>query len=175
MEFENGNIGAVIKRKREIMGLSQDELAAGIVPRLALVRLESNQVFLPMLAIERLLSKLDIDELVSLDGIAYEVAGYAVDTGMINTQLRSFFEAIKKLQRNKEWKDIKPELILLKPRMAVRVGRSKVEEGFFKVIVSAMDKIEVDDEKQTIENFNVFVEFFEAIIAYHKYLGGSSV
>ncbi len=60
MEFENGNIGAVIKRKREIMGLSQDELAAGIVPRLALVRLESNQVFLPMLAIERLLSKLDI-------------------------------------------------------------------------------------------------------------------
>ena len=122
-----------------------------------------------------MLSKMDIDELVTIDGIAYEVAGYAVDTGMKNTQLRSFFEAIKKLQRNKEWKDIKPELILLKPRMAVRVGRSKVEEGFFKVIVAAMDKIEVDDEKETIKNFNVFVEFFEAIIAYHKYLGGSNV
>lgn len=122
-----------------------------------------------------MLSKMDIDELVSIDGIAYEVAGFAVDRGMKNTQLRSFFEAIKKLQRNKKWKDIKPEFILLKPRMAVRVGRGKVEEGFFKVIVSAMDKIEVDNEKETMKNFNVFVEFFEAIIAYHKYLGGNSV
>lgn len=122
-----------------------------------------------------MLSKMDIDELVSIDGFAYEIAGYAVDTGMKNTQLRSFFEVLKKLQRNKKWEDIKPELILLKPRMAVRVGRSKVEEGFFKVIVAAMDKIEVDDEKDTLKNYNTFVEFFEAIIAYHKYLGGNSV
>ena len=122
-----------------------------------------------------MLSKMDIDQLVSIDGIAYEVAGFAVDRGMKNTQLRSFFEAIKKLQRNKKWEDIKPEFVLLKPRMAVRVGRGKVEEGFFKVIVSAMDKIEVDDEEETMKNFNVFVEFFEAIIAYHKYLGGTNV
>jgi len=26
-----------------------------------------------------------------------------------------------------------------------------------------------------MKNFNVFVEFFEAIIAYHKYLGDNSV
>lgn len=122
-----------------------------------------------------MLSKMDINELVAIDGFAYEIAGYAVDTGMKNTQLRSFFEVLKKLQRNKKWEDIKPEFILLKPRMAVRVGRSKVEEGFFKVIVAAMDKIEVDDEKDTLKNYNTFVEFFEAIIAYHKYLGGSSV
>ena len=122
-----------------------------------------------------MLSNLNIDNLVAIDGVAYEVAGYAVDNGMKNTQLRSFFEAVKKLQRNKKWEDIKPEFILLKPRMAVRVGRGKVEEGFFKVIVAAMDKIETDDEKKTMKNFNVFVEFFEAIIAYHKYLGDNSV
>lgn len=123
----------------------------------------------------KMLSELDIDELVAIDGVAYEIAGYAVDNGMKNTQLRSFFEVIKKLQRNKEWKDIKPEFILLKPRMAVRVGRGKVKEGFFKVIVAAMDKIEVDSEKETMKNYKVFVEFFEAIIAYHKYLGDKSV
>lgn len=123
----------------------------------------------------KMLSEMDIDELVAIDGVAYEVAGYAVDNGMKNTQLRSFFEVIKKLQRNKEWKDIKPEFILLKPRMAVRVGRGKVEEGFFKVIVAAMDKIEVENEKETMQNYKIFVEFFEAIIAYHKYLGDSSV
>jgi len=122
-----------------------------------------------------MLSNLNIDNLVAIDGVAYEVAGYAVDNGMKNTQLRSFFEAVKKLQRNKKLEDIKPEFILLKPRMAVRVGRGKVEEGFFKVIVAAMDKIETDDEKKTMKNFNVFVEFFEAIIAYHKYLGDNSV
>ena len=122
-----------------------------------------------------MLSNLNIDNLVAIDGVAYEVAGYAVDNGMKNTQLRSFFEAVKKLQRNKKLEDIKPEFILLKPRMAVRVGRGKVEEGFFKVIVAAMDKIETDDEKKTMKNFNAFVEFFEAIIAYHKYLGDNSV
>lgn len=122
-----------------------------------------------------MLSKMDVEQLVTIDGVAYEVAGYAVDNGMKNTQLRSFFEAIKKLQRNKKWEDIKPELILLKPRMAVRVGRGKVEEGFFKVISAAMDKIEVESEQDTMKNFNVFVEFFEAIIAYHKYLGGNNV
>jgi len=122
-----------------------------------------------------MLSNLNIDNLVAIDGVAYEVAGYAVDNGMKNTQLRSFFEAVKKLQRNKKWEDIKPEFILLKPRMAVRVWREQVEEGFFKVIVAAMDKIETDDEKKTMKNFNVFVEFFEAIIAYHKYLGDNSV
>lgn len=122
-----------------------------------------------------MLSDLKIDELVDVDGMAYKVAGYAVDEGMKNAQLRSFFEAIKKLQRNKTWDEIKPEFILLKPRMAVRVGRKKVKEGFFKVIVAAMNKIEVDDEKETLKNFNVFVEFFEAIIAYHKYLGDSNV
>lgn len=121
------------------------------------------------------LSDIKIDDLVDVDGMAYKVAGYAVDEGMKNAQLRSFFEAIKKLQRNKDWKDIKPEFILLKPRMAVRVGRNKVKEGFFKVIVAAMDKIEAENEEDTLKNFNVFVEFFEAIIAYHKYLGDNNV
>ena len=81
-----------------------------------------------------MLSKIDITRLVDIDGIAYQVAGYAVDNDMKNTQLRSFFEAIKKMERNRDWEDIKPEFILLKPRMAVRVGRGKVKEGFFKVI-----------------------------------------
>lgn len=122
-----------------------------------------------------MLSKMDIDELIDIDGFAYEVAGYAVDNGMKNTQLRSFFDAIKKMERNKEWKNIKTEFLLLKPRIAVRVGRGNVEEGFFNVITAAMDKVEVGDEKDIMENFKVFVEFFEAIIAYHKYLGGNNV
>lgn len=122
-----------------------------------------------------MLSKMDITHLVDIDGIAYQVAGYAVDTDMKNTQLRSFFEAIKKMERNGDWGDIKPEFILLKPRMAVRVGRGKVEEGFFKVIEAAMNKIEVGEEEDIKKNFKVFVEFFEAIIAYHKYLGEGDV
>lgn len=122
-----------------------------------------------------MLSKIDITHLVDIDGIAYQVAGYAVDYDMKNTQLRSFFDAIKKMERNGDWEDIKPEFILLKPRMAVRVGRGKVEEGFFKVIEAAMNKIDVGSEEDIEKNFKVFVEFFEAIIAYHKYLGEGDV
>ena len=122
-----------------------------------------------------MLSKLDFDDLIDVGGFAYTIAGYAVDNGMKNNQLRSFFDSIKKMERNNEWKDIKPEFILLKPRIAIRVGRNHIKKGFFEVISSAMNKVEIGDEKDIMKNFDVFVKFFEAIIAYHKYLGGNNV
>lgn len=89
----------------------------------------------------------------------------------LNTnQLRKFFGAVRDIEKKKEWSDIEPELYLLKPKFAVSVGRKLIPKDFFKVMNVCLNKIDVgetDDEKK--ENFNTFVKFFEAIVAYHKY------
>lgn len=90
----------------------------------------------------------------------------------LNTnQLRKFFGAVRNIEKkNEKWSDIEPELYLLKPKFAVSVGRKLIPKDFFKVMNACLNKIDVgetDDEKK--ENFNNFVKFFEAIVAYHKY------
>ena len=117
-----------------------------------------------------MLSKMDIKDLV--DEIAYKVAGYAVDTNLKSNQLRNFFGFVKKMERRESWDKIKSDFYLLKPRMAVKVGRNDVPEGFFKVIAISMDKVDVGSEEEKLVNFKRFIEFFESIVAYHKYLGG---
>lgn len=119
-----------------------------------------------------MLNKMDMKELVNENGIAYKVAGYAVDTNLKANQLRNFFGFVKKMERRNSWDKIESEFYLLKPRMAVKVGRNDISEGFYKVITAAMDKVDVGNEQEKLDNFKRFIEFFESIVAYHKYLGG---
>lgn len=119
-----------------------------------------------------MLSNMDMKDLVNENGIAYKVAGYAVDTNLKSNQLRNFFGFVKKMERRNSWDKIESEFYLLKPRMAVKVGRNDISEGFYKVITAAMDKVDVGNEQEKLDNFKRFIEFFESIVAYHKYLGG---
>ena len=86
------------------------------------------------------------------------------------TQLRKFFAALKKLEQKDTWDEIETEFYLLKPRMAVSVGRKNVPKPFYDVVLAAMAKVDnVEDDELKMENFDKFVKFFEAIVAYHKY------
>lgn len=88
----------------------------------------------------------------------------------LNTnQLRKFFGAVRDIEKKKEWSDIEPELYLLKPKFAVSVGRKLIPKDFFKVMNVCLNKIDVGENDEKKENFNTFVKFFEAIVAYHKY------
>lgn len=91
-----------------------------------------------------------------------------------SNQLRKFFGAVRNIEKkNEEWSDIEPELYLLKPKLAISLGRNLIPEDFFKVMNACLNKIDVgetdDDDDEKKENFNNFVKFFEAIVAYHKY------
>lgn len=119
------------------------------------------------------LSEIDDKTLVDFEkGYAYIVA---VNSKKLKpTQLRKFFNALKKMQQKNKWKDIETEFYLLKPRMAVASGRNNIPKSFFDlmmVMMSKIDNIENDDENGTLKmkNFNKFVKFFEAVVAYHKY------
>ena len=86
------------------------------------------------------------------------------------TQLRKFFAALKKMEQKETWDEIETEFYLLKPRMAVSVGRKNVPKPFYDVVLAAMVKVDnVEDDNVKMENFDIFVKFFEAIVAYHKY------
>lgn len=86
------------------------------------------------------------------------------------TQLRKFFAALKKMEQKTTWEEIETEFYLLKPRMAVAVGRGHVPKEFYSVVLAAMAKVDnVEDDESKMENFDIFVKFFEAIVAYHKY------
>lgn len=78
-----------------------------------------------------------------------------------SSQLRNIFSRIKKI---KEFK----ELYLIRPKLAYLSGRASEME--MKRLLSLLDYLikEVDNNKKLEE----FKNFFEAIIAYHKYYGG---
>ena len=103
-------------------------------------------------------------------GYAHIVAKNSIKQNLNTTQLRKFFAALKKMEQNTTWDEIETEFYLLKPRMAVAVGRKNLPKPFYEVTLAAMgkvDNVESDDEK--MKNFDIFVKFFEAIVAYHKY------
>lgn len=102
-------------------------------------------------------------------GFAYIVAENS--RGLKTTQLRKFFGALKKMEQKDTWDEIETEFYLLKPRMAVSSGRGNVPKPFLNVIMAAMSKVDnVESNDEKMENFDKFVKFFEAIVAYHKYL-----
>ena len=101
-------------------------------------------------------------------GYAHIIAKNSINLN--TTQLRKFFAALKKLEQKDAWDEIETEFYLLKPRMAVSVGRKNLPKPFYNVILAAMAKVDnVADEEVKMKNFDVFVKFFEAIVAYHKY------
>lgn len=103
------------------------------------------------------------------DGFAFIVAK-EVNEELNTNQLRKFFGAIRKMEQKNNWNSMEPEFYLLKPRMAVGVGRGNVPKPFFDVIMAAMNKVDVGINKDNLDNFKVFVEFFEAIVAYNKFI-----
>ncbi len=118
-----------------------------------------------------MLKDIDMKKLIDeKDGFAYIIADNSKN--LKTNQLRKFFGAIRKMEGKEKWDLIEPDFYLLKPRMAVGVGRNHVPPQFYNVIMAMMRKVDVGSDEEKVENFKVFVEFFEAIVAYHKFIYG---
>ena len=86
------------------------------------------------------------------------------DNGLKTSQIRKVYTAVKKIQ----WSGFeKNQLIMLKPKLAYTAARHRSVEQLRDVLTIAIDK--VGDDKNKFQNF---VDFFEAILAYHKAAGG---
>ncbi|HXF61840.1 MAG TPA: type III-A CRISPR-associated protein Csm2 [Caldilineaceae bacterium] len=100
---------------------------------------------------------------------------------LTTSQIRALFGEVRQIQA--QWKMggeqralARRRLTLLKPKMAYRARKEQGQA--VKMLVDelepALDLViaESDEEKQTLY-FQHFVEFFEAILAYHKAYGGN--
>ena len=111
------------------------------------------------------------------------------DQGLATSQIRSLFGEVRQIQA--EWSmenrraHAKRRLILLKPKMAYRARRErgKAVSDLVDVLRPALDLVTKANPRpegdppggkdNQDDNFQRFVEFFEAILAYHKAYGGS--
>ncbi len=108
------------------------------------------------------------------------------EMGLTTSQIRALFGEVRQIQA--EW-SINPQrafrrLVLLRPKMAYRARkeRGKAVEELVAVLDPALDHVikapprRKDQPPGTgnnqDDNFQRFVEFFEAILAYHKAYGG---
>jgi CRISPR-associated protein Csm2 len=103
------------------------------------------------------------------------------DMKLTTSQIRSLFGEVRQIQAewgmgNEHRGRAVRRLILLKPKMAYRSRkeRGQAVKALVDLLRPALDEVikEKDENKQD-EAFGRFVEFFEAILAYHKAYGGN--
>lgn len=121
-------------------------------------------------------SKIEIEKIVDIEtGYAYIIADFLKSKKYKIAALRKSFDYIKRVERiDKGWNDKKIEFYLLKPRLAMSVGKKQIPKEVYDVIIAAMNLVDVNDiESKNLNNFKYFIYFLESIIAYHRFLGGS--
>lgn len=103
------------------------------------------------------------------------------ETGLTTSQIRSLFGEVRQIQgqwgidaenRSKALR----RFILLKPKMAYRARKDRIKavEQLVNLLTPAVDFVIAEkDVARQDANFQRFVEFFEAILAYHKSYGGN--
>ena len=97
-----------------------------------------------------------------------EQFGQQLARNLTTSQIRNIYGAVKKMQMKGGELDTH-KLLMLKPKLAYAAKRHGGGVDTLKdVLTQAIDLVGKDKEK-----FSRFVDFFEAILAYHKFYGGN--
>ncbi len=108
---------------------------------------------------------------------AEEVGKDLASDGLTKAQIRNIFGAVRQIDlswsrrstEQKEADEAMRQLLLIKPRLAYQAKREPSVEGLKNVLTPTIDLI-----KGNRENFQHFVDFFEAIVAYHTASGAKN-
>lgn len=107
-----------------------------------------------------------------------DALGSELSRPLTTAQIRALFGEVRQIQgqmsieHKKAWR----RLHLLKPKIAYRVRRAPGQgvKMLADVLVPALDEVlKAKDEPTQKAYFKNFIEFFESILAYHKYYGGN--
>ena len=112
--------------------------------------------------------KVDISEIIEKGGeplvAAAENLGRKLAKNLKTAQIRKVYGAVKKIQMSEEFN--RNELIMLKPKLAYAAARKSEVEDLKNTLTQAINHVD------NHEKFKNFVDFFEAILAYHRAYGG---
>ena len=104
--------------------------------------------------------------------------GLARNEGLATSQIRSLFSEVKQIEGSIQGSDkLSPQnrrrLVLLKPKLVYQARRqveSRKGNGVTKL--EQVLRPAIDSVGDNVDYFRHFVDFFEAILAYHKAAGG---
>ena len=129
------------------------------------------------------LTSQEIEQIIALKGLDSPEAGAKIlvewadklgaifkATGLTSSQIRNFFGVIRSIQQQGFSKSQqKRQFILLLPKIEYAAARANKlgMNGFRDVLKASIEAV-----GQDADNFQRFIEFFEAILAYHRAYGG---
>ena len=122
--------------------------------------------------LERIILKGDAQRLVELA----ENIGASLARQLTTSQIRNVFGTVRQIEMNwgprtteQQRRNAARQLLLLKPKLAyqARRERGKGVQQLADVLIPAIDLVGEDRDR-----FQNFVDFFEAILAYHTAAGG---
>ena len=97
--------------------------------------------------------------------------GQALSGSLTKSQIRNIFGTVRQIQMNWTGEAQKAasyrQLLMLKPKIKYQAARTKEVEPLANVLDKAIDHVGDDRVR-----FGRFVDFFEAILAYHTAFGG---
>jgi CRISPR-associated protein Csm2 len=110
-----------------------------------------------------------------------EELGQSLARKLSTSQIRNIFGTVRRIEmtwpeepegaeEKKEAEQARRELLLLKPKMAYQAKRERGRgvQTLVNVLSEAIDLVEGERQR-----FQHFVDFFEAVLAYHKAHGGN--
>lgn len=107
---------------------------------------------------------------------AERVGKRLVDDKLTRSQIRNIFSESRKIETS--WESAGEtaslrRLTLLKPKLAYQAAKENkpVLKYFGDVLSEAIDSVDKSADKT--KSFNIFMELFEAILAYHRSYGGN--
>lgn len=103
--------------------------------------------------------------------------GTALKQDLATAQIRNIFGMVRQIEMN--WMQdsddghARRSMILLKPKLKYQAQRKSEVQALAEILSDAIDLVDADNGTSTArERYQRFVEFFEAILAYHKAAGG---
>lgn len=115
----------------------------------------------------------EVEDFVKFGGDADKITNQLKTSDIKTSQLRKFFAAIKDIElhiKEKKWDEqAKMDFYLLMPVLAYANGRKVISDEFFALMKISMEKVGSGKTEDTIDDFNIFVKFLEAIVAFYKF------
>lgn len=108
---------------------------------------------------------------------AEQTAQTLVGNNLTRAQIRNIFTEVRKIEASWDDKDSKEamrRLNMLKPKLDYQVARAKSVEELRNVLKKAIEKVDEASGEERNRRFRVFMDLFEAILAYHRAKGGRS-
>jgi len=106
---------------------------------------------------------------------ARQVAEQLVHNNLSRAQIRTIFTEVRKIEA--QWGSNADEamrrLNMLKPKLDYQTARSQEVAGLRDVLTPAIDEVNrAGNAEERDRRFRRFMDLFEAILAYHRSLGG---